>query len=113
MSNDKRQSKRFTVIDLELYMQGTDKKVGRVINLSEGGILAHSDKALEEKAILNFRIPFNRAINTSVYFDFDGTIVWSREVSLDSSLHSVGIQFTQNPELQAHFIQQMIKVFGS
>ncbi|MEK6222044.1 MAG: PilZ domain-containing protein [Chloroflexota bacterium] len=113
MSTEKRQSKRFTVLDLDLYMQGTEKKVGRVINLSEGGMLAHTDEALEEKAILNFRIPFNREINSSVNFDFDGMVAWSRENSLDSSVHSVGIQFTQNPEIQAHFVQQMIKVYGS
>ncbi len=113
MSNERRTSKRFTVVDLDLFSLDPEIQIGNVVNLSEGGLLVYTDDEMETKTIRNFRIPFNETVNGQINFDFKGHVAWSNPNTLNSEKYSTGIEFTENPELQVQFIHQMIKVFGS
>ncbi|MDH5606053.1 MAG: PilZ domain-containing protein [Anaerolineae bacterium] len=113
MSSERRISKRFTVVNLELLTQGTDYKVGQVVNLSEGGMLVYSNKKFDPDSIQKFSIAFNRTINGQINFDFDARIAWIKEGSPNENKYSMGLEFAQNPEIQNTFVQQMIKVFGA
>lgn len=112
MAFEKRRHARFTVVDLELYFQDPQERIGQIVNLSEGGLLVVAGEPVEPYSIHKFRILFNQTIQGEIKFDFEASVVWSNPNSLDPSKHSIGLQFVENPELQTKFIRQMIKVFG-
>lgn len=113
MGTERRKSKRFMVVDLEVLSGEEEEHIGRVVNLSEGGLLMVSDKELPSHEIIRFSIPFSHTINGEIKFDFDARIVWCYPNTLHSSKFSVGMEFAKNPDLQALFIQQMIKIYGT
>ncbi len=108
MKNERRKTERTTVVNLDLYTQEPQEFLGKVINLSEGGLLVVTDKLLDENLFLNVRILFNHDIK----FDFSIRIIWSEPSTYDKSKFDTGVEFIENPNLQAHFIQQLIKVYG-
>lgn len=112
MDSERRKSKRFQVVDLEVQAAETDEKIGKVVNLSEGGLLMISNKELEPHELERFRIPFSHTVNGEIHFDFSARVVWCYPNSLQASKYSVGLEFSENPELQTIFIQQMIKIYG-
>lgn len=113
MSTERRKSKRFQVVDLDIHSASKDENIGKVVNLSEGGLLMISEIELPREEIIKFRIPFSHTINGEIDFDFNARIVWCHPNTLQTSKFSVGLEFSENPDLQSIFIQQMIKVYGS
>ena len=112
MDNERREHKRFTVTDLDLYLQEEEKLIGKIVNLSEGGLLIVSTEELEPGKVYNFRSPFNQTVNGEIHFDFEGEVVWCSQNTLDAKKFSAGLKFTQIPDLQLTFVKQMIRVFG-
>jgi hypothetical protein len=108
MKKERRKTQRTIVVNLDLFTQEPHEFFGKVINLSEGGLLVITDKRFDENTILNVRFLFNQIIN----FDFSISIIWSEPSKHDKSKYHTGVEFIENPDLQAHFIQQMIKVYG-
>lgn len=113
MGSERRKSRRFQVVDLEVRTVTPDERIGKVVNLSEGGLLMISDQELPQQEVVKFRIPFSRTVNGEVNFDFNARVVWCYPNALQSSKFSVGLEFAENPDLQTIFIQQMIKIYGS
>jgi hypothetical protein len=113
MQVERRKSKRYSVVELDLYYQDSQEFVGKVINLSEGGLLVITDEQLDKNKFLDVRFLFDTTINEKINFDFTVRVAWSNRSTLHPSKFSTGMEFTENPELQAHFITQMIKVYGS
>jgi hypothetical protein len=112
MSSERRKSKRFQVVDLEVHDAETDERIGKVVNLSEGGLLMIADIEMDQDSIVRFRIPFSKTINGEINFEFNARVVWSYPNALQASKYSTGLEFSENPDLQTIFIQQMIKVYG-
>ena len=112
MNSERRRSKRFQVVDLEIHTAEPDEAIGKVVNLSEGGLLLISDVELPNQEVVKFHIPFPHTVNGEINFDFDADVVWCHPNSLNTSKFSVGLQFAENPDLQTIFIRNMIKVFG-
>ena len=112
MDNERREHKRFTVTDLDLYLQEEERLIGKIVNLSEGGLLIVSTEELGSGKIYDFRIPFDKTVNGEIHFDFEGEVVWCSQNTLDAKKFSAGLKFTQIPDLQLTFVKQMIKVFG-
>ena len=108
MKNERRKTQRAIVVDLNLFSQEPQEFLGKVINLSEGGLLVVTDKQLDENSFFNVRILFDQGIK----FDFSIRIVWSEPSTQDKTKYDTGVEFIENPNLQAHFIQQLIKVYG-
>ena len=113
MQVERRKSKRYSVVDLDLYYQDPQEFIGKVINLSEGGLLVITEEQFEKNKFLNVRFLFNTAVNEKINFDFAVRVAWSNRSALHASKYSTGMEFSENPELQAHFINQMIKVYGT
>ena len=113
MGIERRKAKRFMVVDLEVFLAEEEERIGRVVNLSEGGLLMISEKELPSPEVLRFSIPFSHTVNGEIKFDFNAKIVWCYPNTLNSSKFSVGMEFAENPDLQSIFIQQMIKIYGS
>ena len=112
MSQERRHHSRFTVVDVDIYYQDPQDRFGKIVNLSEGGLLVVADGPMEPYSVHQFRVLFNQTINGEIHFDFEASVVWSNQNTMDSTKHSIGLKFTENPELQTKFIRQMIKVFG-
>lgn len=113
MKVERRKSKRYSVVDLDLYYQDPEEFIGKVINLSTGGLLVITEKQFEKNKLLDVRFLFDTTVNEKISFDFKVRVAWSDRSTLHSPKYSTGMEFTENPELQAHFINQMIKVYGS
>jgi hypothetical protein len=113
MGSERRRAKRFQVVDLDVQSVDTDQKIGKVVNLSEGGLLMIADSELPQQEITRFRIPFSHTVNGEINFEFNARVVWCYPNALQASKFSVGLEFSENPDLQTIFIQQMIKVYGS
>jgi len=111
MSTERRKTRRTLVVNLDLYNQESQEFIGKVINLSEGGLLVITDEELEEDKSLNVRFIFYLANEEQINLDFTVRIVWSDHSAHDPSKYSTGMEFSENPELQVQFIQQMIKLF--
>jgi hypothetical protein len=112
MGSERRRSKRFQVVDLDVQTIDSDEKIGKVVNLSEGGMLMIADRELAQQETIKFRIPFTHTVNGEIHFDFDARVIWCYPNTLQSSKFSVGLEFSENPDLQTIFIQQMIKIYG-
>ncbi|HKJ26094.1 MAG TPA: PilZ domain-containing protein [Anaerolineales bacterium] len=109
---ERRREKRFNVVDLELFHKDRQDHVGTVINISRGGLLVNATEEFKPEEQHSFSIPFVKTINGEVKFDFKATIVWCQPNPLAPSAYSVGMEFTENPDLQTMFIQQMVKIYG-
>ena len=112
MQNDRRKSRRYSVVNLDLYSQEPQNYLGRVINLSEGGVLVITQEQFEKNEFLNVRFLFDQTTNEKINFDFSVRVAWSSPNARETSKFSTGMEFTENPELQSQFIHQMIKVYG-
>ncbi|MBW8010321.1 MAG: PilZ domain-containing protein [Chloroflexi bacterium] len=111
-NNDKRRDKRFIVLELEVYRQDTGDRFGKIINLSQSGMLIMRETPLLNESLISITIPLNKDIDNQIEFDADVKIVWARQNEI-SGFHSFGLEFVnQNPE-QRDFINKMIDVFGS
>ncbi len=113
MSRESRRAKRFIVVDLNLYYQeAADHPIGRIVNLSEGGLLAFCHQEMSKEIIQKLRVQFSKKDGIPVNFDFQARVIWCKQNPLDTKMYSVGIEFMQNPDLQMQFVQQMIKLYG-
>ena len=110
---ERRKSRRFSIVNLDLHEQGTGDLVGKVVNISQGGMLTIADKAYEPGNEYGFYIPFEQTVNGIVKFEFSGRVVWCRPNALKPGMLSVGLEFADNPKIQTIFIEQMIKIYGS
>lgn len=109
---ERRRSKRFNVVNLELFNNDTKEHVGKVINISKGGLLVTADQEFKPGEIHPFFIPFTQTVNGEIKFDFEAKIIWCRPNPLSSAAYSIGIEFSTHPELQTMFIQQLVKIYG-
>ena len=48
-----------------------------------------------------------------VKFEFQGEVRWAHPNDQHPSRYSIGMQFTENPELQTMFFQQLVDLFGA
>jgi hypothetical protein len=113
MKSERRISNRITVVDLDLILKESNSQIGKVVNISDSGLLAIINSELSENNTYNFRIPFNETVNGEVNFDFNANVIWCRKNTLETSKYSVGLQFTNNAKSQSIFIHQMANKFSS
>jgi hypothetical protein len=109
---ERRRHKRFHVVDLDLFVQGKLDHVGKIINISRGGLLINASSVYSPGEIFDFFIPFSQAISGKVDFKFTGKISWCLQHPLNASVYSVGMEFIDIPEIQHVFLEQMIKIYG-
>ena len=110
---ERRKSRRFSIVNLDLYDQSSDRLVGKVVNISQGGLLTIAEEAYETGKEYAFYIPFEETVNGRVKFEFSGRIVWCRPNALKPGMLSVGLEFADNAKIQTMFIEQMIKIYGA
>ncbi len=113
MTAERRLHERFTVVDLVLYDQESQRPVGKVVNISARGLLVITTKLFDLGKRHSFYIPFSKTIQGLVKFEFVGEIKWGHTDEDNASHFSIGMEFAENPELQTMFIQQLVKIYGA
>ena len=109
---ERRKSRRFSVVNLDLHDKTTEKLVGKVVNISQGGLLTISKIEYKTGEEFEFFIPFSETVNGLVKFEFIARIVWCRPNSLTPGMMSVGLEFSDNQKIQTVFIEQMVKIYN-
>jgi Tfp pilus assembly protein PilZ len=109
---ERRGAKRFAVVDLDLFNKQTQEHVGKIINISKGGLLVNASNEFPTGEEFDFYIPFTKNVNGEVKFEFNARVVWCQPNPLTPSAFSVGMEFSNIPELQTVFIQKMIQIYG-
>jgi len=112
MSEERRKEERHSIVNLDLLEFESREKIGKVINLSHSGLLAVSSQNYQVGDFHKFAIPFYNTVKGDIHFDLKARIAWSELQDTKSDSYKLGLQFVENPNLQAQFIQQMINVFG-
>ena len=112
MTSERRKTKRSTVVNLDLFDQQTEQRVGQVVNISDGGIFTIADERYEIGEERSFFIPFSETIQGQIKFHFKARTIWAHPNSLHPSKYSVGLEFTEDPDLQTIFIKEMSRIFG-
>lgn len=110
--DERRQAERHEVVDLQLFDQATDDLLGKVVNISEGGLLILSEAEFKPGQRENFYIPFTRTVQGMVKFEFLGEVRWVHPEENPSNMNKVGMAFALNPDVQTMFIQQLVKIYG-
>ena len=109
---ERRGSRRFNVVDLDLFSQTTNEHVGRVVNISKGGLLVNASLEFPVGGKIDFYIPFTKSVSGDIKFEFTAKIIWCHPNPLHPSGYSIGLEFSNFPELQTVFIEKMIKIYG-
>jgi len=110
---ERRKSRRFSIVSLDLHDRSSEELIGKVVNISQGGLLTESEVSYEPGKEYNFFIPFHETISGMVKFDFSARIIWCRPNALKSGMMSIGMEFSDNPKIQTLFIEQMVKIYSS
>ena len=113
---ERRREARYPVIDLDLYLREPEEKVGRVVNLSENGLLSCVDVKTPPDVgeTIQYRVPFKKSVAGQVYFDFEAKVVWVRDKDGDDGPenYDMGLAFVDHAELQLTFIRHMIRLYA-
>lgn len=109
---ERRNTRRFSVVNLDLFDSATEEKVGQIVNISQGGMLSNSEQSYEKGKDYSFYIPFKETVNGVVKFEFLARIIWCRPNAMKPGPLSIGLEFSDNPKIQTLFIEQMIKIYS-
>jgi Tfp pilus assembly protein PilZ len=112
LSTERRRAKRFSVMELNIYDNKTDEYIGKMVNLSVGGMLILGDKRLEVGGVYHIKIPFDKTVNGRVNFDIQTKCVWCTD-AMGLSRYSIGLQFMDDSPLHYTFIRKMVETFSA
>lgn len=93
MAVDRRRAKRFVVVDLDLLDGDTEQSVGKVVNISDGGLFAIADTAFTVGEICPFTIPAGPMEEHPEKVLFNAWVIWSHPNHLHPQKYSLGLQF--------------------
>ncbi|MBW8010706.1 MAG: PilZ domain-containing protein [Chloroflexi bacterium] len=111
IGDEKRKSRRFSVVDLDVYGKESGEHVGKIINLSHGGMLVTGEKSIEVNTIQQLTIPFQQDEDDFMYLSVEAKCVWSTK-SVDYTSFSIGFEFLDNTDEQYKLIKNMVKEFS-
>jgi len=111
MSTERRTTKRFAVVNLNLFNRETDDEIGQVINLSEGGLFVVGSNEMEKGEELGLRIPFDHD-GQEINFDVNAKVAWCTRENLKDEVYNIGMEFAAHSKEQYDFLMQMIRLYG-
>ncbi|MDH5506269.1 MAG: PilZ domain-containing protein [Anaerolineae bacterium] len=109
--SESRHAKRFSIVSLDVFDKNSGKRIGTIVNLSQGGILVLSDDPIELRTTRQLHIPFKKESGETINFDVDARCVWCAK-GISQTGYSIGFQFADNTGGQVETIAQMIQSFG-
>jgi Tfp pilus assembly protein PilZ len=111
MTIERRTTKRFSVVNLNLFNRETDEEIGQVINLSEGGLFVTATIEMQRGQEIGLRIPFTHE-DQEINLDIDARVAWCTRENLKDEIFNIGMEFAANSKEQYEFVKQMIRLYG-
>ncbi len=100
MPIDRRRAKRYVVVDLDLHDDHLEQSVGRVVNISDGGLFAISDRGYTVGEVGKFSIPVQELVDEPVKILFTAWVIWSHPNRLHPEKYSLGLEFIDAPDIK-------------
>lgn len=113
MSHERRQNRRFSVVNLPLIDFESDTVIGRVVNISMGGLLLLTDIQFDLGDSRYFKITFHPAAGELIDYRFLGDVVWITGELKEKETYAVGLQFAENEDKQFEFLRNLINLYHS
>jgi c-di-GMP-binding flagellar brake protein YcgR len=107
---EKRKDKRYVVHDLDVQRSDNGEKLGRVVNLSRGGMLITHKSTMEINSVLPIRIPLTHSKDGLSDFDVDVRVKWFNRKHI-SGLVGFGFEFVDKSEEKLETLQRIIDEF--
>jgi hypothetical protein len=107
---ERRRSKRYSTIELDVFNKKNGEKIGQIINLSLGGMLIVSNTPIQDGLVYNLSIPFEDTASGPVDFDIQARCVWCTNTVLFPK-YSIGMEFLDDSPIHYTFIKRMIDAF--
>lgn len=105
MAIDRRRAKRYVVVDLDLHEHEKEQPVGKVVNISDGGLFAIADLAYPVGEIVQFYILLSELEDEPVYLLFTAWVIWSHPNRLHADKYSLGLEFVDSPDIKTLLAQ--------
>jgi Tfp pilus assembly protein PilZ len=99
-------------VDLELFTQENNQPVGRVVNISLGGLLVYTNVEYGIGEHHAFVIHFLEVDGNSVDFRFNAKVAWLTQEFSAAEEFALGLQFVEHEALQYEFLQKMLHLYG-
>ena len=109
--SERRKTRRFSVVELDVFNHKTDEYIGKIINLSIGGMLILGEDPLEPGKTYHVKIPFDETVNGRVNFDIETQCVWCTN-AIGFPRYSIGLKFQDNSSVHYTFIKKMVDTFS-
>jgi Tfp pilus assembly protein PilZ len=100
MAIDRRRAKRYVVVDLDLHDHDKEQAVGKVVNISDGGLFAIADLAYSVGEVGNFYILLSEVEDEPVILLFTAWVIWSHPNRLHPDKYSLGLEFIDSPDIK-------------
>lgn len=110
-TSEKRKHKRYVVQDIEVHHAKDGKLLGRVINMSLGGMLILHETDLEVNKILPVRILLKHSKNSQADIETEVKVRWFHR-NHSSGLIGFGLEFTDDSQEKLDAIQGIIDEFA-
>lgn len=98
MAIDRRRAKRYVVVDLDLHDRETEQAVGKVVNISDGGLFALADTAYTIGEVCPFYIPVGPDEEHPERILFTAWVIWSHPNRLHPQKYSLGLEIVEGSE---------------
>lgn len=109
---ERRHTNRTTLRDLRLTEKDTGELVGKLVNLSFGGMLVNSPTPFNEDDSYQFRIPFDNPLLGEEHLDIDAKCIWCNN-DINPAIYSVGFMFPIESSNKVIIIDQINENFRS
>ena len=96
MAIDRRRAKRYEVVDLDLLDGDTKQSVGKVVNISNGGLFAIADSAFSVGEVCPFYIPAGPMEEHPEKVLLNAWVIWSHPNHLHPQKYSLGLEFVED-----------------
>ena len=103
---DRRQSDRLEISSLPVQVKDTGELVGKIVNLSFGGMLVNSATSFEPDLSYLFRIPLEETYLGRDYLEIQAECVWCNN-DVNPVIYSVGFMFPPNSEDHIPYIEHI------
>ena len=103
---DRRQAERLEIGNLRVQVKNTGELVGKIVNLSFGGMLVNSATPFEPDLSYLFRIPLEEAFQGHFYLEVEAECVWCSN-RVDPATYSVGFMFPPNSDAHIPYIEHI------
>lgn len=109
-TTEKRKDKRYVVEGLEVLRSDNGEKLGRVVNLSRGGMLITHKSSMEINSVFPIKIPLNHSKDGLSDLDVDVRVKWF-DRNHASGLVGFGFEFVDKSEEKLETLQKIINEF--